>query len=230
MRCRFALRILEYTATFDKPIFALAKRQTEVLEACFRKTEQSFPLEPGNLRAPGGETYADLVAAVRYPRLRGAVEVRVDRLTGRFEGLVSEEEADQSMLFVSQCQQAVNDVFSDLPVASTSMNVMSWLACDGDGQAVEQLLAARQQVPFDAGAVGAERSRFFVRGQLINEAEGWSLGFGLEPSVLQEYSLYFSCQGNYSAVSKYGRIADQSTHLHNTAEGVLGQFGLEVTS
>lgn len=164
MRCAFALRVIEYAASFEKPLFALARRQTDVLEACFRSTEQSFPLDLGDLRAPGGETYADLVVAVRYPRLRGVVEVRVDRLAGRFEGLVSEEEADQSMLFVSQCQQAVNDVFPDLLVASTSMNVMSWLTCEGDGQAVEELLAARQQMHIDLTAVGAEEGRFFVRG------------------------------------------------------------------
>ena len=230
MRCRVALRIIEYTATFDKPIFALAQRQTDVLEACFRKTEQSFPLELGDLRAPGGETYADLVVAVRYPRLRGGVEVRVSRLAGRFEGLVSEEEADQAMLFGTQCEQAVMDVFPDLLVASTSMNVMFWLTCDGDRQAVEELLAARQQVKFDAAAVGAEQARFFVRGQLINEAEAWSLGFGLEPSVLPEYGLYLICQGNYRATSRYGELSDQNVHLSTIVEGILGQFGFEVTS
>lgn len=175
MRCHFALRVFEYAATFDKPIFALAQRQTQVLEACFRRTGQTFPLGLGDLRAPGGETFADLVVAVRYPRLRGGVEVRVDRLTGRFDGLVSEEEADRSMLFVGQCRQAVDDVFPDLAIASASINVMSWLKCDGDGQAVEELLAARQQMQVDAAALGAERARFFVRGQLVNEAQDGAL-------------------------------------------------------
>jgi hypothetical protein len=229
MRCRFGLRVIEYAALFETPLFGLAKRQTDVLEACFRRTEQSFPLELGDLRAPGGETYADLVAAVRYPRLRGAVEVRVDRLTGRFEGLASKEEADQSMLFLSQCQQAVNDVFPDLLVASTSMNVMSWLSCEGDSHAVEELLAARQHVQLDAAAAGAERARFFVRGQLVNDADGWSVSFGLEPSVLRDYGLYFICQGNYIVSGTYPLISDQDTHLGKLAETVLHQFGFEAT-
>lgn len=229
MRCRFALRVIEYTATFGKPIFALAQRQTEVLEACFRKTERSFLLALGYLRAPGGETYADLVVAVRYPRLRGGVEVRVSELAGRFEGLISEEEADQSMLFVGQCQQAVNDVFPDLAVASTSINVMSWLTCDGDRRAVEQLLAASQQVQLDTAAVGAEQARFFIRGELINRVEAWSLGFGLEPSVLPEYGLYLICQGHYTDESEYRQITDQTVHLGNVAEKILSQFGFEVT-
>lgn len=230
MRCRLALRGLEYAATFDKPIFALAQRQTEVLEACFRRTEQIFPLELGDLRAPGGETFADLVVAVRYPRLRGSVEVRVERLTGRFDGLASEEEADRSVLFVSQCQQALNDVFPDLALASASITIMSWLTCDEDGQAVEELLAARQQMQIDAAAVGAERARFFVRGQLVNEAKGWSVGFGLEPSVLPEYALYLICQSSYTAASEFGHISDQAAHLGGVVEGILGQFGFEVVS
>lgn len=229
MRCRFALRVIEYAALFEKPLFGLAKRQTDVLEACFRRTEQSFSLELGDLRAPGGETYADLVAAVRYPRLRGAVEVRVNRLTGRFDWLASEEEAVQSVLFLSQCQQAVNDVFPDLLVASTSMNVTSWLTCEGDGHAVEELLAARQHMQFDAAATGAERARFFVRGQLVNEAEGWSVGFGMEPSVLPDYGLHLICQGNYTAAGRYPLISDQDTHLGKLAETILHEFGFEVT-
>jgi hypothetical protein len=229
VRCEFALRVIEYAASFEKPIFALARRQTDVLEACFRRTEQSFPLDLGDLRAPGGETYADLVVAVRYPRLRGLVEVRANRLAGRFEGLVSEEEADQSMLFVSQCQQAVNDVFPDLLVASTSMNVMSWLTCEGDGHAVEELLAARQQMHIDLAAVGAEEGRFFVRGQLVNNAEGWSVGFGLEPSGLPEYGLYLICQASYAEGCQYPQMADQDIHLGKLAEKILRQFGFEVT-
>ncbi len=227
MRCRFALRIIEYAATFDKPIFALAKRQTEVLEACFRKTEQSFPLELGNLRAPGGETYADLVVAVRYPRLRGGMEVRVDRVVGRFEGLIAEEEADQAVRFVSQCQQAVNDVFPDLAVASTSINVMSWLTCDGDSHAVADLLSARQQVQFDPVAVGAEKARFIVRGQLTNDEEGWSLGFGLEPSLLPDYDLYLVCQATYPAGSRYDSIDMRRVHLSAVSGRLLLQFGFE---
>lgn len=230
MRCRFALRVIEYTATFDQPIFSLAQRQTDVLEACFRKVAQSYPLDLGDLRAPGGETYADLVVTVRYPRLRGGVEVRVNRLTGRFEGLVSEEDADQSMLFVSKCEEAIQEVFPDIVVASTSTNIMSWLTCDGEKRNVEELLSLRQQVQFDPSAVGGEKARFFVRGQILNEAEEWSLAFGLEPSVLPEYGLYLNCQGNYGAASRYGEIGAQAVHLRAVVEGILSQFGFEVTS
>lgn len=228
MRCQIALQSFEYTAVFDQPLFALVSRQTELAEACFKRFAPNVPLNLSDLQATGGATYADVVVAARIPRLRGIVEVRVDRLNGRFDGLTSPEDTDAAMLAVVLCKEALNDVFPDLLVASTSMNVMSWLTCDGDKQAVEELLAAYQQVQFDPVALGAETARFIVRGQIMNDPEGWSLGFGLEPSAPPEFDLYLVCLATYTAASRYRTIEKQRAHLSTVFAGILEQFGFQL--
>ncbi|MGZ8995426.1 MAG: hypothetical protein ACXW3P_02870 [Rhodospirillales bacterium] len=229
MRCRVALQTVEYTATFEQPLFTLVNRQTELAQACFNRFAPDFPLSLPHVQATGGTTFADVVVAVRLPALRGMVEVRVDRLAGRFEGLATQDEADRALLAIGRGEEALRSVFPDVLAASTSLNVMSWLTCDDDKRAVEENLAARQHVQFEAAALGANKARFAVRGEIANEDEGWTFGFGLEPSAPAEFDLYLVCLATYTAASRYRTIAAQRGHLSAVFAGILEQFGFRPT-
>lgn len=228
MRCAFALQTLEYTAVFGRPLFSLARRQAELAETWFEKTAAALPVDLADMQAIGGTTYADVAVILRLPRLRGALEVRVDRIHGRFDGAPLREDLDSATAAVEMCIQAVNEVFPDVRVASTSVVVHSWLDCGGDKHGVETLLASRQQVQFDPLAVGAEVVRFVARGQLTNESEAWSLAFGLEPSLLPGYDLYLISQATYEAGSLYGSVETRWAHVREAGPKVLHQFGFEV--
>lgn len=127
MRCAFALQTLEYTAVFGRPLFSLARRQAELAETWFEKTAAALPVDLADMQAIGGTTYADVAVTLRLPRLRGALEVRVDRIHGRFDGAPLREDLDSATAAVEMCIQAVNEVFPDVRVASTSV-VVSFVA------------------------------------------------------------------------------------------------------
>jgi len=98
-----------------------------------------------------------------------------------------------------------------------------------DKQGVEELLASRQQVQFDPLAVGAKEARFIVRGQLTNGEYAWNLGFGLEPSLIQDYDLYVICQATYETASRHGSTEARWAHIDEVRAKVLLQFGFEVS-
>lgn len=229
MRCALGVQTLEYKALFGRPLFGLAGRQAELAETWFDKSAAALPIDLEDMQAIGGATYADVAVTLRVPRLRGTLEVRVDRVHGRFDGPLLQEDLDTATLAVDICIEAVNEVFPHLPVASTSLTVNAWLDCEGDKHGVEALLASRQQVHFDPLAVGAEEARFVVRGQLTNASEAWSLGFGLEPSLLPDYDLYLICQATYEAGSRRASVEARGAHIREARAKVLHQFGFEVS-
>ncbi|MCU0893124.1 MAG: hypothetical protein MUD06_02180 [Rhodospirillales bacterium] len=229
MRCRFAVQTLEFSAAFGRPLFDLTKHQAELAGTWFDKAAAALPIDLSDMQATGGTTYADVAVAMRLPRLRGSVEVRVDRVNGRFDGLALQEDLDSAARAVDMCIEAVKAVFPVLEVPSTSVVVMSWLECGHDKQGVEELLASRQQVQFDPLAVGAKEARFIVRGQLTNGEYAWNLGFGLEPSLIQDYDLYVICQATYETASRHGSTEARWAHIDEVRAKVLLQFGFEVS-
>jgi hypothetical protein len=229
MRCAFGVQTLEYKAVFDRPLFSLARRQAELAETWFDKSAAALPIDLSDMQAIAGTTYADVAVTLRLPRLRGALEVRVDRINARFDGAPLREDLDSATIAVDMCIGAVNKLFPDVRVASTSVIVHCWLECGGDKHGVETLLASSQQVQFDPLAVGAELVRFAVRGQVTNESEAWSLAFGLEPSLLPGYDLYLICQATYEAGSPHSSVKARWAHIREAGPKVLHQFGFEVS-
>ena len=230
MRCAFALQTLEYTAVFGRPLFSLARRQAELAETWFDKSAAALPVDLSDMQAIGGTTYADVAVTLRLPRLRGSLEVRVDRIHGalrrRSAAGGSGSGNGRSRYVHRGGQRSLSRCSSGIHLGCRSF--AGW-TCGGDKHGVETLLASRQQVQFDPLAVGAEIVRFAVRGQLTNESEAWSLAFGLEPSLLPGYDLYLICQATYEAGSPYGSVEARWAHVREAGPKVLHQFGFEVS-
>ena len=89
----------------------MARRQVELAETWFDKSAAALPVDLSDMQAIGGTTYADVAVTLRLPRLRGSLEVRVDRIHGRFDGAPLREDLEQATAAVEMCTiQAVNEV------------------------------------------------------------------------------------------------------------------------
>ncbi len=226
MQCRIELSIIKCDLVYDQPLFALAARHADVLQACYNKIGDNYGLQLADLQSLGGTSYAENFARIACPALNGSVEIRVDRLIGQFNGLASQQ-TDQARLIVSRCEQALRDIFPNFAVSSTLINVMSWLTCESSTQSVQEALDARHEINFDPRSVGAEAVSFAVRGQLRNEEDAWRIGFALEPSALPEYALYAACFANYFGRGKHDDFQERSAHISLMLSSILSQFGFE---
>jgi hypothetical protein len=228
MGCQIAVQNIDYTFRFDQPVLALPTRHLDVLGCCYRRVADDYPLQLADLQSLGGVSLAESCARIALPALGGSAEIRVDRLSGQFSGVTSHQQSERTTLVVSQCNDAFHEVFPEVAIASTSISIMSWLSCDGGRSAVEDTLKARQKIEFDARTIGADTASFSVRGNLRNEAEAWSIAFGLEPSTPVEFDLYFVTIATYAAVSGYTDFGGQSAHTALMLRRILDQFGFEL--
>ncbi len=229
---RFSLYRLNiaYEMAFKEPAFEVPQSAVGILTAFYRALSPRFPpLRMSDLQVAGGGALSDVAVRVGLLSLNGLLEVSVEKFTGNFQALQTEEQITTVKDCIALSEEALAKALPEVEAGATAIRTTSWIKCEGGVSASQELLKR-----YGDSGLGMPIEKFEATGinysptaQLRNEAERWGVTFLLERSAIEQAHLYFMCNATYMDGGRYNSLDERAQHIRAMYLGILQHFGLE---
>lgn len=218
-----------YEVTFKEPAFAVPQSAVPILDSFYKALAPRYGIRVSDLQITSGNLLSDMAVRVTLFRGNGSLEVSVEKFSGKFQGLKTEEDVMAVKDCLNLSGDALNKALPDFSERATAIGTTAWLTCDTEESEIKELLKnfgeSGTNIPFEE--FGATEINYSQKAAFSNTEESWSVAFGLERSAIPGSHVFFDCNANYLNGGRYNSLDERVEHVRRIWLGVLQNFRLE---
>lgn len=225
-----ALRMdIAYEVTFVRPIFEVALSAVQIMKSLYANLNPRFAISMADLQSLSGQTMADVGVIVSLFNDQGSIEVRPERLLGRFDRLQNKTDGTVVRDCLKLVEKAVFESVKEAEVASTTIRTSSWLAIEGMEDPADYFLgpSGKLSLRLNAEKLKSDPLTFAPRIYARNEKEKWSATFVVDKSAFTGTHLFFVCDLTYLPHGAFNSLDERAEHLEVQYKRLLAEIGLE---
>ncbi len=221
---------MTYEAEFSVPLFDLPGRTTELMRALHQFIHPRFPLRTTDLQVSGGNALSDVCVRVTMFGGNGTIEVTVEKLSMRFNGLRSE----QDLAICNECfalvVQALKGAFPQVVIATVAVrSTLSLRLGDGSVDARDFLQqVVKPGIDMDLTGLGNAALYPCINLEVQNDDEGWRAVLHAYDSVVEKSSIFASCWVAYAEPPELHPHAEYIDRLRRLLEALLRGLTVEM--